>query len=72
MDYDAVAAFISNFSPLRSTAQAIRASLAASATTTVFTGTVQRLGDYAASAQCRPELGVGSNSWPKPEPSAPL
>ena len=29
-------------------------------------------GDYAASAQCRPEPGVGSNSWPKPEPSAPL
>ena len=35
-------------------------------------GTVQRLGVYAASAHCRPEPGDGSNSWPKPEPSAPL
>ncbi len=37
LSYDAVAAFMSNFLPLRITAQAIRASLAASATTTVFT-----------------------------------
>jgi hypothetical protein len=29
-------------------------------------------GDYAASAQCSPETGAGPNSWPKPEPSAPL
>jgi hypothetical protein len=35
-------------------------------------GTVQDLGDYAASAPCSPELGAGSNSWPKPDPSAPL
>ena len=35
-------------------------------------GTVQRLGVYAASAHGRPEPGDGSNSWPKPEPSAPL
>jgi hypothetical protein len=35
--YDAIAAAMSNFLPLRITAQAIRASLAASATTTVFT-----------------------------------
>ena len=35
-------------------------------------GTVQKMGDYAASAQCSPELGAGSNSWPKPNPSAPL
>ena len=35
-------------------------------------GTVQRLGGYAASARCRPELGTGSKRWPKPEPSAPL
>src|SRR5882762_6300601 len=37
LSYDAVAAFMLNVSPLRITAQAIRASLAASATTTVFT-----------------------------------
>src|SRR5260370_13281721 len=37
LSYDAVAAFMLNFSPRRITAQAIRASLAASATTTVFT-----------------------------------
>ena len=29
-------------------------------------------GGHAASTQCRPELGTGSKSWPKPEPSAPL
>ena len=38
----------------------------------VRVGTVQRLGVYAASAHGRPEPGDGSNSWPKPEPSAPL
>jgi hypothetical protein len=38
----------------------------------VSDGTVQRLGVYAASAHGRPEPGDGSNSWPKPEPSAPL
>lgn len=35
-------------------------------------GTVLTLGGYAAAAHCRPEPGVGSNSWPKPVPSAPL
>jgi hypothetical protein len=35
--YDTVAAFVSNGFPLWSTAHAMRASLAASATTTVFT-----------------------------------
>ena len=35
-------------------------------------GTVQRLGVYAASAQRSLEPGVGSNSWPKPQPNAPL
>ena len=35
-------------------------------------GTVQIMGDYAASAHCRAELGAVSNSRPKPEPSPPL
>jgi hypothetical protein len=30
------------------------------------------VGGYAASARCRPELGTGSNTWPNPEPRAPL
>ena len=39
---------------------------------TRIVGTVWKSGDYAASAQCRPDPGAGPNSWPKPKPSAPL
>ncbi len=61
---------------LNAEAQALKAVvgllLAQSARGADADGTVQRLGVYAASAHCRPEPGDGSNSWPKPEPSAPL
>ncbi len=45
LSYDAVAAFMSNFSPLRITGHTIRASSAASATATVFAfGDVEETG----------------------------
>jgi len=35
-------------------------------------GSVQRVGDHAAFANCGPGLETGSKRWPNPEPSAPL
>ena len=49
LGYDTGAAFISNLCPLRNTAQMMRANLAASATTTVFT-CAQALRDLSALA----------------------